>query len=1094
MAGGDVADLRVDLKLNNAGFKREINSVRADLRLLQAQFKSAGGNDDLAESAETLKANLQAQIDAVGGMVDTYKKRIEELKNALTKTAPGSKQEAGLLGDLKSVETSLANAKGQLEELEKQLNEFDLSQFKAAVETVVGITRDLDMAYNGLIGDWANETADAADEIYVAREHLDALVKEALDTSTTEAQAEEFAQWTRDLIANEVPVSFERAANAERHLAEAGIPLNNGLKELTRTYLKLEAVSEDLNGEDGATSLAQIVRLTRTATKDYDNLGSVIAGLSDKTSANASQLLEMTKQTASAGAVYRMGAQDLLAYSAAALDFGQNEEAAGTAFTRILMGMGTAAESAGAEYDAMLSTIQEIYPEIKSIYEFTSKESGTEGQGMMQALVDATGFSQEDLNAQLDRFILLEKYAQMMGMGGGLGEQITNFSNAWNNDAGATFLAFFDRLAAMDAEGLSSVVATLEGLGISNIRTGLLGRNFAVYVDRLHEIIDLSDMAFEKGTLLDEKSGELFDTTQSRRQFQKNIKENMQEGMGRGVAALRAPFDQFFADLRKQFTESLPEWVQTGVGATIEFLGGVGDALGTVGDWAESIYYTTELIGKVKETNWKSIVEQLGGALSKLGGVGVTAGFLALAGLVAYINDLAVDTGEISKNLANLEIRVDEESKRATLAAIEEVKAAAKSLTDSEFDEKYANVSAVVQGGFGTMEMFGQALQYEAEVAERRLQDIYGKHGETIREIQAEMTANADNPQRLAELQRTYGAVTSAMEKEANQAKREYSETLGKVVAGALEQAGFQDEAQEFARKYNFLDDLLGLSLGNEQATAQKIKNYARRLWEAGAMDYATYEQQFSHIDPSKPWADSAVNAKALEPYIKNYYDTLLPYAEKLLGNSAVVNIMQQAFTEGVLNNLDPLAAGSSYQGLMGLLDVRQIAETGASSFEEIGKNSVLGLGEGWSLNDSGVIDNVNTTCNDMLAAARAVLDIHSPSRAMAEIGGYAVSGLAEGILSGKDGAVGAIQDVMGAMLAEAESYAGRIAAVIGGAGGMGGIATGVPGTAGSPANRTTNNYFNISGSNLQTQQNIKRLAQQIDRVQRLTNASIGKG
>ena len=79
--------------------------------------------------------------------------------------------------------------------------------------------------------------------------------------------------------------------------------------------------------------------------------------------------------------------------------------------------------------------------------------------------------------------------------------------------------------------------------------------------------------------------------------------------------------------------------------------------------------------------------------------------------------------------------------------------------------------------------------------------------------------------------------------------------------------------------------------------------------------------------------------------------------------------------------------------------------------FIEAGKNLMIGLGDGIMSGLGYVKDKITGAGEAVISRFKAKLGIHSPSRVFAELGGFTMQGLQQGIMGGTDGPLNAVRD-----------------------------------------------------------------------------------
>lgn len=1085
MPGGDVRELLVQLRLDQTQYNKQMLSSREQLKLLQASFKAANSDVNVDNLADTLKQNLKSQLDAYNTMIDDTKKRIEELKKALTRTTPGSKDETGLQSDLTKLETKLKNAEVSLNNIKNKMDTFDADNFVEQMGEVVRFTEDLRMAWDGVIGDWAKETADRADAVNMDREQALAMVTKIAKGKPgwTEEWKEETDQFIQDLI-TKVPATYEEVAITMANAMQAGGQSLEDLYTFTDMMLRLEK-STDLTGDEGARHFGKFLTIMETDVSEYEGLASVIVALGNGVAATEAQIVDVAVRSASQLKAVGMQADEILGLSAAALALGMEPMAAASSLEKLAEKVGGSAEYAAKGYADFENKLKGVGLAFTDFLQLQSKMDT--GGIKIDSYQERLGMTDADFNQMMANAVQAEKVAYMLGM------TVDEFATAWQGDPAATFTKFFETIGSLDEGGSESMLTLLDSLGITEIREARLARNFADVADTMLEIIGLAKQANDEAVALQQESAELFNTSESQRQMNESKTENFLQKIGDSVTEVRLGWETFWADQLQKWTKNLPEWATTGIGLVVAGLSGLTDAIDGIGSLAQGIYYTGQVYRDIKKTDWSQVGQALGplakGAGKVLGGA---AAVIGVAELATFLYDAATDATEIQDALANLQINVDAESQKRTMQAIQEVREAAEGLNRLELSEKYGNVSNVVQMGFGTRAMVGQAIAYEGAMADKELEEIYTRYGSEIKKITEEMTANAGNDILLAELQGTLDATIAAMEGEVESAKTRYSAALGSVVDGALKQAGLYDIAASYAKKYNMLDTLLGLKSGKLTLTDAELMQYFSDLRSSGYIGDKTWQSYWSDYLYGG-FDNLVIDWKRIS---KGLQQDMLKDAEMLTADETFAEaILRPLLDSGSLENLDWLGLSEGMQGLFGLIDMKQLAQSGAGSMEEMGKQSALGLGKGWSLNGNVPVDNVTATCNAMIDAARSVLDVHSPSRVMETIGRNVVDGLAQGVLDGKSRAVNSIKEMMLAAKAEADTLSPRIneaLMMMGGGVLAGGTALGGGMQIASKGAPVINNYYSVTGS-VETQQNVRRLAQQLARAQRFLNQSVGK-
>lgn len=1070
----------VQLRLDGNKFRSDMGTARSEVKKLESEFKAIKSDQHLTDAGEQLKRNMEEQLKVLDGQILDYQNRISEVKSALSQTAPGSKENKSLTNDILKLETSLNKSKEHANNLKREMEEMfrpemidKAAQFVQTMSELSSIGRDAEMAYSFLVGDWAKEAANSADEINVSREQALAMVEKiaAGRLGWYEGWDKDIDRWIQQLITG-VPIAYQEAAQAMANGMQAGGVAVDDIQEYTKVFTRMEKAT-DLTGEEGARQFGKFLTIMETAPTEFEAVASAIVDLGNNVAATESQIVETSTRSASALKAVGMQEADILALSAGALMLGMEPAAAASSLEKLAKKSGASAEFAAKGYGELEARLKSVGREYASFYDL--QVDIDRDSDVRRGIVQDLGITSKDLTYLVNQAILAEKWAGLMG------QTVEEFAAAWADDPAKYFVSLFDTIGQLDESGAASIFETLAGLGITEIREGRLARNYALLSESLMGVLLMSRQANEEAVALETESQKLFQTTESQRQKNQNKNENFLQAMGEGVTNIRQPWDDFWADFKQNMTQNLPEWATTGMGMVVGALSGLGDVLGGFSRTMQGIYYTGQVYKDLKNVDWKGAKGVFGvitkGAAKAVPYLGAFAGLAAMAGL---INDMYVDTTGISEALANVQINIDEESKNRALSAIAEVKAAADGLNNQQLDERYAGTSAVVQRGFGTVEMFSQALGYEQEKADRAIESMYNEYGNKIRALEQELLAAASDADALM-IQQQIEQTESTMEAQIQLVKKTYTETLSALYAGAVK------------------------AHGGEKATGQlllyeKEHDALMKLYEAQKMTRNEAEKYLRSEDVYTFLGDLGIETmrqgmvKLPEELIKDLYNTMsMTASDFMTKNGTLMSLVSTMLGEGALDNatLDGLE-GYLLQTLQAL-DLKSVGESGAGNWKSIGEQYMGGLAMGIDAGSGSVVAATQRVMAAMVAAARAALDINSPSRVGRSIGVFWDEGLARGVLAGSKEIEAAMQQTMKNLQQEAEMLSPRVNAVMAAAAGGSGAAGYAGGGGGQRVTQSVVNNYSIGGADIYSQQGVRKLAQQIARLQRSTNGSIGK-
>ena len=336
--------------------------------------------------------------------------------------------------------------------------------------------------------------------------------------------------------------------------------------------------------------------------------------------------------------------------------------------------------------------------------------------------------------------------------------------------------------------------------------------------------------------------------------------------------------------------------------------------------------------------------------------------------LVAALESIESPTEKIVNSLTNIPISLDQQSLDATMNSLAAVKAQADALS-GETGEKNRNISTAVKAGYGTDDMYGTALGYEAMFTQNQIGEIAGEYAGRIDELNAAIGAETDKgaqavlAQQRDALQAEWNAQTQA-------AKASYMASVSALVAGMMQsqpeaKAALEQAAQDYdvlAAMENVTSQVMQADY-NDQAAIDALW---ASFFTPDILNKYFEGQRFEDIIP----------ATAVDLLRQELTTSLKTSLEKAGGDESLAYTLLQAILT------DPLAAGlydmtltqGALDGLVELLDFKNAAEQEGANF---GDALTPGLSD--AITDSipgvsGAMDSMQTQLVSQAAAMGAAV------------------------------------------------------------------------------------------------------------------------
>jgi len=385
----------------------------------------------------------------------------------------------------------------------------------------------------------------------------------------------ELGQSIRDL-STKIPVTAGAIASVVEELGRLGIAKDHVL-DAAEAMLRLQETS-NLSANEAAVSIARMANVMGTSQGDIDRMASSITVLGSEFATSEREIIAMAERITAAGRIAGLAETDVLALSTALTSVGIKAEAGGTAITRVLQEIKTAAAQGGEK---------------------------------------------------------LEILAGVAGMTG------AEFQQAFERDAGRALLSFISGLSNLEGQG-ARIFEVLGDLDFGAIRVKAALLNSALAVDTLEGALDRSRAAWRENSALVDLSEKRFRTTGSQIKILVNEVSELFRSVGDELTpALRDIIEIVKDNILPTFTNLVQgfaqldagtkKWILT-IAAAAASIGPVLIALGALVASLRAVYGVVLLISRTP----------IGLAATALAALGVAAGAFAVDARSAKIETRAL--------------------------------------------------------------------------------------------------------------------------------------------------------------------------------------------------------------------------------------------------------------------------------------------------------------------------------------------------------------------------------------------------------------------------------------------------------------------
>lgn len=966
-------EMVVRLSMDAGGFKKTASEINRQIKNIDSEIKGMGG-----EKTPGAKSKLEEKLGLQQKAVENLQKAVEAARTKL-QNADSDAQKLLAAKQLSGLETQLATAEAKALALKKQLSAANLIKFGTLAsnfgKSMQRMGRTMSLYVSGplmALGGKAYKTALDFESATVS-------MQKTIDETDTTKYADIEAAFKS--LSETAPVGYTELMELAGQAGALGVGADQ-VVEFVKSIAMISETADDLDASTGADVLARFLNVTDQGSfENITRVASAVTALGNGLATTEGELMAMAQRMASTGELAGMSNEAILALAAGFTSVGINAEAGGSAAGKLMKQMQLAGETgmkafdfidsfAYLEQDAlaraaemegiadrkneydMLIRAADQYGQLAgkaSAYDFfVEVESMTSG---WKKLGNELNMTATDAKALVQAAIDLERFADVAGV------SKEEFVSGWKSNAGQSILDFFTGLNELETSGgEETVLSKLQEMGLTEIRLSNMIAAAAANPDMFKRAMEISNEAYAQNTALAEEAEKRYATAESYQNIQLNKMENAAADAGENLVDPIQNVMTKITDLLGKFgdlDEGTQDWI-LGIGAGLAVGGpallGLGKVISAVGS-------ITTAIGKAKTAT--GILQS---AISSPALWGIVAGVGAVALLVAAIESIESPTEKIINNLKEIKIGFDQDSYDATMAALAEVKAQSDALS-GETGEYNQNISTAVKRGYGTVDMYGTALGYEARYTQSQIAEIAGKYADRYNELNAAIGAAKTEAEanRIAAERDTLKANWDA---EVAQSKANYMAQVSALVSGMMQgQPEVKAALEKASREYDLLA-LLNQTMDFAAKASGTEAEAVSAMW-AKVFTPDVIAQYFPDVGEILPGVDGET---LYEKLVISLNESLKAAAgENSLAYQLIQNILGDPLTKDMY---DPTLTSGALDGLVELLDFKNAAEQSGTDF---GDALTPGLSDAITESTPGVSGAMDAMQGQLVAQAAAM-------------------------------------------------------------------------------------------------------------------------
>ena len=414
-------------------------------------------------------------------------------------------------------------------------------------------------------------------------------------TKTVEGTEEQYAALNETVqqLSESTPMGYVDLMGIAQTGGNLGVAIDE-MDNFVSAYARLQyATDQHISGESGAQDVASFLNITEGGVANIDRFGSALVHLGNNFNATEDQIIAMGNRMASAGHLAGLETAEILGMATAFRSVGINPEAGGSAASKLIKQFQLSAE-VGGQAQKLLDSVG---MQFGSGMEFSNFLAGLKKDDMV-GIAESLNMTTDAVQSMADSWVLMDQFSAVSG------KTAQQFIDDWSKDPAQAMGDFFTGLSQLGDNGADSILATLDRMGLTEIRESNLIAAMASRPELFMSAIQSAIAAYSSNTAMTDEFSKQMETQQAQNAMLGNKLDNTMANFGDNLVTALQPALDLVNNLLDAFNQ-LSEVDQTRI---IEALG----ALAITGPTLTALGTTVDLVSKLA-TNIEKI-HNLGGA------------------------------------------------------------------------------------------------------------------------------------------------------------------------------------------------------------------------------------------------------------------------------------------------------------------------------------------------------------------------------------------------------------------------------------------------------------------------------------------------